>query len=98
MDDTPNDQPSLSQQQHTVTITNLANDTSEPFLDLDFITWTTNSDLPTNQVDDGSSLFVYQPSNSWNTNLGSSFSGFQNNTGQCVYKNATMFAWLTVSV
>nr|GAT60605.1 predicted protein [Mycena chlorophos] len=81
------DSGSLAQQQHTVTITNLANDTSEPYLDLDFITWTTNSDSPTDQVDDGSPLFVYQPSSSWKTNLGSSFSGFQNNTGHLTSDN-----------
>ncbi|KAJ7071988.1 hypothetical protein C8F01DRAFT_1361438 [Mycena amicta] len=75
------DSGSLPQQQHTITITNAPNDTTKDFLDIDFITWTTESSLPANQIDDNSNLFVYQPSNSWKTDLGSSYSGFQNSTG-----------------
>ncbi|KAF7315806.1 hypothetical protein MIND_00096700 [Mycena indigotica] len=71
----------LPQQQHTVTITNTANDTRKSFLDIDFITWMTDSPLPANNFDDNSNLFAYSPADAWKTDLGKSYSNFLNNSG-----------------
>ncbi|KAJ7145792.1 hypothetical protein C8R44DRAFT_689877 [Mycena epipterygia] len=74
----------LKQGLHTVTVTNELNDTTKPFLDIDFITWTTT--VPdrgvTATVEDTAANFAYQPSTSWNTDLASSLlTGFSGNNG-----------------
>ncbi|KAK7042135.1 hypothetical protein R3P38DRAFT_3178720 [Favolaschia claudopus] len=78
------DSGSLSQGSHTIVITNQQNDTKKPFLDVDYITWSTDS--PTDpkksvQLDDKASQFSYQPANAWKSDLPSDMSGFQGNSG-----------------
>ncbi|KAJ7207030.1 hypothetical protein GGX14DRAFT_522019 [Mycena pura] len=77
----------LTQGQHTVTVTNEFNDTTKPYLDIDFITWTTtigSSNGETNTIEDISDKFSYQPSSLWGTDLSSTLSGFSNDNGQYV--------------
>ncbi|KAJ6614702.1 hypothetical protein B0H10DRAFT_2435870 [Mycena sp. CBHHK59/15] len=75
------DSSTLRDSPHTVTITNQLNDTTRPFLDIDYITWT--STLPENSqtktVEDTGGQFSYQPSASWTTDLASSLLTGSNN-------------------
>ncbi|KAF7342203.1 hypothetical protein MVEN_01808200 [Mycena venus] len=78
------DSGSLTQGQHTVVITNQQKDSKKPFLDIDYIVWSTDSpsDPSKNiQLDDNASQFSYQPSDAWKTNLPSDFLGFQGDSG-----------------
>ncbi|KAJ6526622.1 hypothetical protein DFH09DRAFT_1328465 [Mycena vulgaris] len=74
----------LPQGLHTVTITNELTDTTKPFLDIDFITWTSTV-ADTGEIitlEDTTSQFVYQPATSWDTDLGASLlNGFSSNNG-----------------
>ncbi|KAF7297189.1 hypothetical protein MIND_00952000 [Mycena indigotica] len=70
--------------QHTVTITNQLTDAARPFLDIDFITWTTTSDQngASNTLEDTSSNFAFSPASSWSTDLVSNkLTGFSGNNG-----------------
>ncbi|KAF7345076.1 hypothetical protein MVEN_01671100 [Mycena venus] len=74
----------LPQGQHTVTVTNELNDPNKPFLDIDFITWTSN--VPDNgdskTLEDTADAFTYTPPTSWTTDLsGSQLTGFSGNNG-----------------
>jgi hypothetical protein len=76
--------PVLAQGQHTVTLTNQLDNTSFPFLDLDFITWT--STIPDNgeskTIEDTDSSFAYNPPSSWGTDLSTlQLTGFSSNNG-----------------
>ncbi|KAJ7717581.1 hypothetical protein B0H16DRAFT_437555 [Mycena metata] len=74
----------LPQGQHTVTVTNQLNDTTKPFLDIDFITWTTTGvdNGQSKPLEDTDSSFSYQPATSWTTDLGSlGMTGFSGNNG-----------------
>ncbi|KAJ7657878.1 hypothetical protein DFH06DRAFT_456155 [Mycena polygramma] len=74
----------LAQKQHTVTLTNELTDTNSPFLDLDFITWTTNvaGGGQSKTVEDTADAFTYSPSTSWSTDLSSALlTGFSGNNG-----------------
>ncbi|KAF8183748.1 hypothetical protein K438DRAFT_1599149 [Mycena galopus ATCC 62051] len=76
--------PVLAQGQHTVTLTNQLDNTSFPFLDLDFITWT--STIPDNgeskSIEDTDSSFAYNPPSSWGTDLSTlQLTGFSSNNG-----------------
>ncbi|KAJ7482211.1 hypothetical protein B0H11DRAFT_1862898 [Mycena galericulata] len=74
----------LSQGLHTVTVTNELNDTTRPFLDIDFITWTSavSNNGETTTEEDTSAAFSYQPATSWNTDLSAaSLTGFSSNNG-----------------
>ncbi|KAJ7889611.1 hypothetical protein B0H13DRAFT_1626706 [Mycena leptocephala] len=77
------DSGSLASGQHTVVITNNESDAKKAFLDIDHITWSTDSSAATQsiQLDDNTSQFSYQPSNTWKTDLPSDLSGFQNDSG-----------------
>ncbi|KAJ7616306.1 hypothetical protein DFH06DRAFT_109505 [Mycena polygramma] len=77
------DSGSLNSGLHTVELTNIQNDTDKIYLDIDSITWTTDSTAQTQslQLDDNASQFSYQPSNAWQTDLPDAMSGFQNNSG-----------------
>ncbi|KAJ7875322.1 hypothetical protein B0H14DRAFT_3130764 [Mycena olivaceomarginata] len=74
----------LKQGKHTVTVTNQLTDTTKPFLDLDFITWTStvtdNGESKT--LEDTTDAFAYSPATSWTTDLsGSQLTGFSSNNG-----------------
>ncbi|KAJ7468666.1 hypothetical protein FB451DRAFT_378623 [Mycena latifolia] len=74
----------LQQGIHTVTITNELTDTAKPFLDIDFITWTSTvaGDGEVVTLEDTSTQFSYQPATSWSTDLSSSLlTGFSSNNG-----------------
>ncbi|KAJ7041158.1 hypothetical protein C8F04DRAFT_1391271 [Mycena alexandri] len=74
----------LPQGQHTVTVTNQLNNTALPFLDIDFITWTTTGadNGQSKPVEDTDPSFSYQPASSWTTDLGTSLlTGFSGNNG-----------------
>ncbi|KAK7042133.1 hypothetical protein R3P38DRAFT_3447488, partial [Favolaschia claudopus] len=78
------DSGSLPQGQHSIVITNQQNDTKKQDLDIDYITWSTDS--PTEpqkiiQIDDDASQFSYQPKDAWKTDLPSDMSGFQGDSG-----------------
>ncbi|KAJ6597567.1 hypothetical protein DFH09DRAFT_82528 [Mycena vulgaris] len=77
------DSGSLKQGQHTVVITNTMNDTKRPYLDIDYITWSTDlaTDSKNITLEDSTSQFSYQPSNTWKTDLPSEMSGFQGSSG-----------------
>ncbi|KAJ7079587.1 hypothetical protein B0H15DRAFT_499260 [Mycena belliarum] len=69
---------------HTVTVTNALTDTTKPFLDIDFITWTSKvtGDGKIETVEDTEAQFTYQPSTSWSTDLSSNLlTGFSGNNG-----------------
>ncbi|KAJ7154834.1 hypothetical protein C8R43DRAFT_1186132 [Mycena crocata] len=68
---------------HTVIITNIMNDTDRPYLDIDYITWSTDdSAVPPNiTLEDDASQFSYQPSDAWNADFPSEISGFQGDSG-----------------
>ncbi|KAF7368328.1 hypothetical protein MVEN_00154200 [Mycena venus] len=68
--------------QHTVTLTNQWTDPSKPFLDIDFITWTTSvSTVETMILEDTVDAFSYSPPTSWTTDLSASFTGFSDGNG-----------------
>ncbi|KAJ6476281.1 hypothetical protein C8R45DRAFT_753943, partial [Mycena sanguinolenta] len=74
----------LPQGLHTVTLTNQVTNASLPFLDLDFITWT--STIPdqgeSKNVEDTDSSFSYSPPTSWATDLSTlQLTGFSGNSG-----------------
>ncbi|KAJ6482939.1 hypothetical protein C8R47DRAFT_578359 [Mycena vitilis] len=74
----------LPQKQHTVTLTNELTDANSPFLDLDFITWTTNvaNGGQSKTLEDTADAFTYSPSTSWSTDLSSAqLTGFSGNNG-----------------
>ncbi|KAJ7177619.1 hypothetical protein C8R46DRAFT_1328207 [Mycena filopes] len=75
----------LAAGRHTLIITNQQNDSDKSFLELDSITWSTDSATADTQVDDTTSQFSYQPSDSWSTSLPNDIHmpGFQNGSGQC---------------
>ncbi|KAJ6562356.1 hypothetical protein B0H19DRAFT_943191 [Mycena capillaripes] len=75
------DSGSLSSGQHTVVITNNENDAKKSFLDIDYITWSTDSATQNIQLDDNALQFSYQPANTWSADLASDMSGFQNSSG-----------------
>ncbi|KAF7321947.1 hypothetical protein MKEN_00717200 [Mycena kentingensis (nom. inval.)] len=80
----------LTQQSHTIAISNSVINGSDPnrFLDLDYITWTSEWAAPTKELDAvETAYFAYQPSNAWKTDLGSDLSGFNNNTGYVTTDN-----------
>ncbi|KAJ7260918.1 hypothetical protein B0H12DRAFT_1048349, partial [Mycena haematopus] len=87
----------LPQGLHTVTLTNQLNNASFPFLDLDFITYTTT--IPDNgeskTVEDTDPAFTYTPPTSWTTDLSTSqLIGFSGNNG---HATLTTGASVTVS-
>ncbi|KAJ7468225.1 hypothetical protein B0H11DRAFT_2305774 [Mycena galericulata] len=94
----------LASGQHTVVVTNAVNDTTKPYLDIDYIIWSTDSSAVAENItlEDTISQFSYQPSNTWTTTLPSSMSGFQSNTGHLTQqKDASVilsFSGDTVSV
>ncbi|KAJ7165353.1 hypothetical protein C8R46DRAFT_1277501 [Mycena filopes] len=73
----------LAAGRHTLIITNQQNDSDKSFLELDSITWSTDSATADTQVDDTASQFSYQPSDSWITSLPNDIHmpGFQNGSG-----------------
>ncbi|KAJ7120178.1 hypothetical protein C8R44DRAFT_921203 [Mycena epipterygia] len=77
------DSGSMKEDSHTVVITNLLNDTKKPYLDIDYITWLTDSSAVTQSItlEDTTSQFSYQPSNTWKSDLPSDMSGFQGSSG-----------------
>ncbi|KAJ7861732.1 hypothetical protein B0H14DRAFT_3863354 [Mycena olivaceomarginata] len=93
------DSGSLTQGQHTVVITNQQIDAKKQYLDVDYITWSTDSpsDSTKNvQLDDNASQFSYQPSDAWKTDLPSDMSGFQGGSGH-VTQNKDASAKLSFS-
>jgi hypothetical protein len=75
--------PVLEQGQHTVTLINYSDDPNRPFLDLDFITWTTtleDGESGVIRIQDTDSAFVYAPADAWSTNLGT-LTGFDGGSG-----------------
>ncbi|KAJ7822446.1 hypothetical protein B0H13DRAFT_2126955 [Mycena leptocephala] len=87
----------LKQGQHTVTLTNEVTDPNKPFLDLDFITWTTTvpNGGQSKTVEDTDDSFTYQPATAWNIDLSSSLlTGFSNNNGQ--YAKPSQGAFISV--
>ncbi|KAJ7926474.1 hypothetical protein B0H13DRAFT_1460963, partial [Mycena leptocephala] len=75
--------PVLEQGQHTVTLINYSDDPNRPFLDLDFITWTTtleDGESGVIRIQDTESAFVYAPADAWSTNLGT-LTGFDGGSG-----------------
>ncbi|KAJ7080959.1 hypothetical protein B0H15DRAFT_786862 [Mycena belliarum] len=81
----------LKQGQHKVVITNAVKDPRKPFLDVDYITWSTDSDSPNITLEDTTPQFSYQPSNSWKADLPSDLSGFQGDSGQCVFHSSSLY-------
>ncbi|KAJ6510815.1 hypothetical protein C8R45DRAFT_921526 [Mycena sanguinolenta] len=85
-------QPSL----HTLTLTNQMTNSSFPYLDLDYITWTTT--IPAGEpqtLEDTDPLFSYSPSTAWTTDLATlQLSGFSNGNGHAAQKSG---ASVTVS-
>ncbi|KAJ7157847.1 hypothetical protein C8R43DRAFT_1105698 [Mycena crocata] len=87
----------LKQALHTVTLTNEVTNPNNPFLDLDFITWTTatTDNGQTKTVEDTADGFTYQPSTSWSTDLSTLLlSGFSGNNG---HVTSTAGASVTIS-
>ncbi|KAJ7175040.1 hypothetical protein C8R43DRAFT_1230552 [Mycena crocata] len=78
------DSGSLSEGRHTVIITNISNDTTRPYIDIDYITWSTDAAVvaPNITLKDTASQISYKPSDSWKTNLPDDMSGFQDDSGQ----------------
>ncbi|CAK5270945.1 unnamed protein product [Mycena citricolor] len=70
---------------HTVSITNELTDPSAPFLDIDYITWTSSvSPSAFNQaatVEDTSNLFSFTPAAAWTSQLAPSLTGFSGSSG-----------------
>ncbi|KAJ7058125.1 hypothetical protein C8F01DRAFT_308345 [Mycena amicta] len=82
--------------EHTVTVTNELNDTAKPFLDIDFITWTTTAGQngASSTIEDTSTNFAFTPSSSWSTDLTSNkLTGFSGNNG-----HVTLTAGATASL
>ncbi|KAJ7619467.1 hypothetical protein FB45DRAFT_754920 [Roridomyces roridus] len=76
--------PILNFGTHTVKVTNQLNDTNLPFLDIDFITWTTivSASGQTTAKEDTDPAFTYQPATQWGTDLSSAvLTGFSSNNG-----------------
>ncbi|KAJ7481925.1 hypothetical protein FB451DRAFT_139105 [Mycena latifolia] len=71
----------MSQGQHTVVLTNALTDPKKPYLDVDYIIWSTDSVSPNTTLKDSTSQFTYQPSDSWKTDLPPELSGFQGGSG-----------------
>ncbi|KAJ7147284.1 hypothetical protein C8R46DRAFT_546455 [Mycena filopes] len=74
----------LPQAQHTITVTNELSDTAKPFLDIDFITWTTTGadNGQPKQVEDTDASFAFQPPAAWSTNVaGAQLTGFSGGNG-----------------
>ncbi|KAJ7260917.1 hypothetical protein B0H12DRAFT_1274722 [Mycena haematopus] len=87
----------LLQDQHTVTITNQLNNASFPYLDIDFITYTTTipDNGETKALEDTDPAFTYTPPTSWTTDLSTSqLTGFSGNNG---HATTTTGASVTVS-
>ncbi|KAJ7648753.1 hypothetical protein DFH06DRAFT_1332361 [Mycena polygramma] len=87
-------QTGMSSAQHTLNISNLPADPSQPLsntVDLDHITWTTNvNSLADIHIQDDSLWFSYDPPDSWSTDLSAEeLAGFEAGTGQWVMSLST---------
>ncbi|KAF8180315.1 hypothetical protein K438DRAFT_1842273 [Mycena galopus ATCC 62051] len=81
---------------HTVTLTNQMENTTFPYVDLDYITWTTimPNDDESQIIEDTDPSFTYSPALSWTTNIsGLQLTGFSGNSG-----HATLTSGASVSV
>ncbi|KAF8206809.1 hypothetical protein K438DRAFT_1931376 [Mycena galopus ATCC 62051] len=81
---------------HTVTLTNQMENMTFPYVDLDYITWTTI--MPNNNesqtIEDTDPSFTYSPASSWTTDIsGLQLTGFSGNSG-----HATLTSDASVSV
>ncbi|KAF7340849.1 hypothetical protein MSAN_02114400 [Mycena sanguinolenta] len=81
---------------HTLTLTNQMTNSSFPYLDLDYITWTTI--IPAGEpqtLEDTDLSFSYSPSTAWTTDLATlQLTGFSNGNGHAAQKSG---ASVTVS-
>ncbi|KZW03541.1 hypothetical protein EXIGLDRAFT_721753 [Exidia glandulosa HHB12029] len=73
--------PALVHESHTLVIQDASTDSTQPFLDIDFVIIETQVDGDSTAViEDGASYWIYDPADAWSTNF-PKLSGFSSGTG-----------------
>jgi hypothetical protein len=82
----------LTQGSHSLVITDMQNDTSRPYIDIDFITWETEIGtdgdvISTSVIQDSDPSFSYSPSTSWTTDI-TGLTGFNDSNGHVTFEDS----------